>query len=108
MIRTPSYPNYTVPENEPNIFILYIFTVLTAVGCIKLLLNLHNAGISKEWPEYSATIIESSYEKVEGLEGGVAYRVIIIYRYIVGGCNMKKVIMIFVINLLINMKGNNC
>jgi hypothetical protein len=69
---------------------LYIFTMLTAAGCVKLLLNLYNAGISKKWPEYSATIIESGYEKVEGLEGGVGYRVIIKYQYIVGGVQYEN------------------
>ena len=74
-----------------NQLFLYIFTVLTAVGCIKLLLNLYNAGISKEWPEYSATIIESGYEKVEEMDGpGVAYRIIITYRYIVSGVQYEN------------------
>ncbi len=64
--------------------------MLTSAGCVKLLLNLHNADISREWPEYSATIIESGYEKVEGLEGGVGYRVIIKYQYIVGGVQYEN------------------
>jgi len=74
-----------------NQIFLFIFTVLAVVGSIKLLFNLYNADISRKWPEYSATIIESGYEKVEEMDGpGVAYRIIITYRYIVSGVQYEN------------------
>ncbi|HHB76301.1 MAG TPA: DUF3592 domain-containing protein [Desulfobulbus sp.] len=73
-----------------QIFLL-IFTVLAVVGSIKLLHNLHNADISRKWPKYSATIIESGYEKVGGgFDEGIAYRVTISYRYIVDGVQYEN------------------
>ena len=73
-----------------NQIFLYILTILAIIGCSKLLLNLHNAKRSKKWPEYSAKIIASGYEKIEGVEGGVAYRVIIKYQYIVCGLQYEN------------------
>jgi len=64
---------------------LYIIAMFTTAGCVKSLLKLYKAYISTKWPEYSATIVESAYEEVEDFEGGVVYRVIITYRYMVGG-----------------------
>lgn len=73
-----------------NQIFLFIFTVLAVVGSIKLLFNLYNADISRKWPECTATIIESGYEKVEGMEGGVGYRIIITYRYIIDGVQYEN------------------
>ena len=89
MIRTRPTP--TIQSRKMNQIFLFIFTVLAAVGSIKLLFNLYNADISRKWPECTATIIESSYEKVGGgFDEGIAYRVTISYRYMVGGTQYEN------------------
>jgi hypothetical protein len=70
---------------------LIVFIILMVAGCVKSLLNLRNSSISRKWPGYSATIIESSYRKVEQVDGpGVAYRLIIRYQYMVDGVQYEN------------------
>jgi hypothetical protein len=71
---------------------LYIFTILMAFGCVKSLMNLYNAGLSRKWPEYSATIIESSYKitQAAGDSTGKAYQLIIRYQYMVDGVQYEN------------------